>query len=75
MIHGYARVSTSDQDLSIQLEALRRSGADVIHQEKRSGTTKEGRAALAGLLSLSSGRQIANLPPIIVPGKILRPRW
>ena len=51
MIHGYARVSTSDQDLSIQLEALRRAGADVIRQEKRSGTTKEGRAALANLLA------------------------
>jgi DNA invertase Pin-like site-specific DNA recombinase len=51
MIHGYARVSTSDQDLTIQLETLQRAGADVIHQEKRSGTTKEGRAALAKLLA------------------------
>jgi len=51
MIHGYARVSTADQDLTIQLDALRRTGADVIHQEKRSGTTKEGRAALAQLLA------------------------
>jgi DNA invertase Pin-like site-specific DNA recombinase len=52
MIHGYARVSTSDQDLTIQLEALRRAGAEAIHQEKRSGTTKEGRAALATLLAV-----------------------
>ena len=51
MIHGYARVSTTDQDLTIQLEALRRAGAEAIHQEKRSGTTKEGRAALATLLA------------------------
>jgi DNA invertase Pin-like site-specific DNA recombinase len=51
MIHGYARVSTTDQDLTIQLEALHRASADVIHQEKHSGTTKEGRAALAALLA------------------------
>jgi DNA invertase Pin-like site-specific DNA recombinase len=50
MIHGYARVSTADQDLTIQLDALHRAGAETIHQEKRSGTTKEGRAALASLL-------------------------
>ncbi len=50
-VHGYARVSTTDQDLTIQLEALRRAGCDVVHQEKRSGTTKQGRAALAKLLA------------------------
>jgi DNA invertase Pin-like site-specific DNA recombinase len=56
IIHGYARVSTNDQDLTIQLEALRRAGADVIHEEKRSGTSREGRAALATLLaSLNRG--------------------
>jgi DNA invertase Pin-like site-specific DNA recombinase len=50
-IHGYARVSTNDQDLTVQLEALRRAGAEAIHKEKRSGTTREGRAALAALLA------------------------
>jgi DNA invertase Pin-like site-specific DNA recombinase len=50
-VHGYARVSTSDQNLAVQLETLYRAGADVIHQEKRSGSTKEGRAALAKLLA------------------------
>jgi DNA invertase Pin-like site-specific DNA recombinase len=51
IIHGYARVSTDDQDLTVQLEALRRAGVDVVHEEKRSGTTREGRAALAALLA------------------------
>ena len=51
MIHGYARVSTADQDLSIQLEALQRAGCDSVHQEKRSGTSREGRAALDRLLA------------------------
>jgi DNA invertase Pin-like site-specific DNA recombinase len=34
---GYARVSTRDQDLTIQLTALERAGCDEIYQEKRSG--------------------------------------
>ena len=31
---GYARVSTSEQELAPQLEALREAGADKIIQEK-----------------------------------------
>jgi DNA invertase Pin-like site-specific DNA recombinase len=50
-IHGYARVSTDDQDLTVQLETLRKAGAEVVHEEKRSGTTREGRAALAAVLA------------------------
>ncbi len=42
-IIGYARVSTTDQDLSIQEAALRAAGCEVIRAEKRSGTTTEGR--------------------------------
>jgi len=37
MILGYARVSTSEQDTALQLDALIRSGADFVHQEKRAG--------------------------------------
>src|SRR5580692_2764798 len=48
--YGYARVSTTDQDLSIQVEALRKAGCDVIREEKRSGTTREGRQELDTLL-------------------------
>jgi DNA invertase Pin-like site-specific DNA recombinase len=51
VIHGYARVSTTDQDLSIQLEALSRARAERVHQEKRSGATKDGRTELARLLA------------------------
>jgi DNA invertase Pin-like site-specific DNA recombinase len=43
---GYARVSTTDQDLSIQQAALKAAGCEVIRAEKRSGTTTEGRAEL-----------------------------
>jgi Resolvase, N terminal domain len=45
-----ARVSTTDQDLSIQEVALRAAGCDIIRAEKRSGTTMEGPAELRTVL-------------------------
>src|SRR5258708_1158642 len=47
---GYARVSTTDQDLSIQDAALKAAGCEVIRAEKRSGTTTEGREELRTVL-------------------------
>jgi DNA invertase Pin-like site-specific DNA recombinase len=47
---GYARVSTTDQDLSIQEAALRAAGCEVIRTEKRSGTTTKGRTELQTVL-------------------------
>jgi DNA invertase Pin-like site-specific DNA recombinase len=47
---GYARVSTTDQDLSLQETALHNAGCEVIRSEKRSGTTTEGRAELQTVL-------------------------
>ena len=43
---GYGRVSTGDQDLSIQIDALKKSGCTELFTEKSSGTSKEGRAKL-----------------------------
>ena len=39
-LYGYSRVSTSDQDWSLQLDALARVGVDDrdIYREKMSGT-------------------------------------
>lgn len=47
---GYARVSTTDQDLSIQEAALKAAGCEMIRAEKRSGTTTEGRDELRTVL-------------------------
>jgi DNA invertase Pin-like site-specific DNA recombinase len=47
---GYARVSTTDQDLSIQEAALRATGCDVIRAENQSGTSTQGRAELHTVL-------------------------
>ena len=47
---GYARVSTTDQDLDIQLAKLKEAGADIVRHEKMSGTTTEGRGELQTVL-------------------------
>jgi len=44
---GYARVSSVDQDLTVQQEALRKAGAQVIFEEKASGTKRDNRDELA----------------------------
>ena len=38
---GYARISTSDQSLSIQLDALKNANCDLIHKEIASGAKTE----------------------------------
>lgn len=49
-IIGYGRVSTLDQDLTIQHDALKAAGCDIIRTEKKSGTTTAGRSELETVL-------------------------
>ena len=48
--YGYARVSTTDQDLTIQVTKLKEAGCEVIRREKITGTTRDGRTELLTLL-------------------------
>ena len=49
-LYGYARVSTTDQDLGLQQAALKAAGCEVVRAEKVTGATREGRTELATLL-------------------------
>lgn len=49
-IVGYARVSSAGQSLDVQREQLLAAGAEQIFEEKRSGTTTDGREQLEAAL-------------------------
>ena len=53
MIYGYAQVSTTEQDLTVQEEALKAAGCEVIRSEKVSGTSRNGRSELQNLLDFA----------------------
>jgi DNA invertase Pin-like site-specific DNA recombinase len=40
--YGYARVSTIDHDLSLQLRMLKAAGCDVVRAQKATGTRRSG---------------------------------
>lgn len=48
--YGYARVSTQDQDLSIQEDVLRKAGCEIVRAEKVSGSGRNLRPELETLL-------------------------
>jgi len=58
MYIGYARVSTEDQNLDIQLETLRQAGCKRIFQEKVSGARRERPEFLKMLEHLRDGDTI-----------------
>lgn len=56
---GYARVSTTDQDLTTQVAELKAAGCTVIRTEKVSGKSREGRTELQTIIDfLREGDQV-----------------
>lgn len=51
-VYGYARVSTADQDLELQVEALLAIGRKLVRSEKVSGAARKDRKELETLLNL-----------------------
>ena len=59
---GYARVSTSDQDLDIQVGRLKAAGCEIVRQETGSGTSRSGRTELETIMQfLRTGDELVVL--------------
>ncbi|MDQ0415805.1 recombinase family protein [Mesobacillus stamsii] len=58
MIVGYARVSTQDQNLQLQIDALQNAGCFEIFEEKITGTKKDRPALNEMLKMLRSGDRV-----------------
>ena len=52
MLIGYARISTDDQNLDLQRDALQKAGCDRIYTDQKSGASTE-RLGLRGVLDLA----------------------
>lgn len=52
---GYARVSTQEQDLALQLDALAKEGCEKIFQEKASGAQRDRPKLKAALSYMHQG--------------------
>ena len=59
---GYARVSTTDQNLDIQVTQLKAVGCEVVRSETGSGGSRQGRSELATIMDfLSEGDELVVL--------------
>ena len=70
MIFGYARVSTKDQNLTAQLDALEAAGAERVFKEKKTGSNSDRRELTRLLEQLRQGDVLVvtvNAHPIVTP--------
>ncbi|MFT8347294.1 recombinase family protein [Gluconobacter oxydans] len=59
---GYARVSTTDQDLDIQIARLKAGGCEIIRSETGSGRSRDGRTELETIMQfLRTGDELVVL--------------
>lgn len=55
---GYARVSTQDQNLGLQVDSLKAAGCEIIYQEKVSGKSKDRPELVKMISQLRSGDEV-----------------
>ena len=61
---GYARTSTTDQNLDAQIAALKADGCDVVRTEQKSGTSLEKRPELKTILEFIHSGETLVVPRI-----------
>jgi len=63
IIIGYARVSTVEQNLDRQIDALQNFGIDELYQEKMTGTKAHRPELEKSQTSIKKGRYISDRKP------------
>ena len=61
MLFGYARVSTEDQNLDLQRDALTKAGAERIFEDKASGARDDRPGLAACLKAIQPGRGVRSI--------------
>lgn len=61
---GYARVSTTDQTLDVQLEQLRKVGCEKVFCEKASGKSADIRTELNGLIAYAREHDVVYVTKV-----------
>lgn len=71
-IIGWARISTTEQDLSAQVEALEAAGCEKIFQHQHSGASEKNREALSGLVDYARDGDVVLAAKLDRLGRSLR---